>query len=535
MDATYEHTLLGIDEEKWQFAHRLFQCLAVSVRPLRVEELAEILAVRFDSEALPQFHTGWRLGDAEEAVLSACSSLITVVNIDGFQIVQFAHFSVKEFLTSGRLSPMAENLSRYHIVPHFAHTTLAQASLGLLLEFDDHSDQGSIRNYPLADYAARHWLDHCKFGDVTIAIQVATKFLFDRARPHFSAWIWIYDIDDPWRNSMPTKHPEQPEATPLYYGILCGFPWLIEHLIATYPRDVNIRGGYYGTPFLAALRAEDMNITPSPLQLLLEQNVDVDLPNEAGETPLYWASASGKSEIVQLLIERGANVHLRNEHDSTALKMASQNGHLDIVRLLIDTGADVNSCDDEGCTSLHLASLMGHVNMVKLLVEQGVSINQQNIHKDTPLRLASKSGKLEILKILVERGAAVDFPNQGGWTPLKTASHYGHMDVIRFLIDSGADLNSHDCEGWTPLHSASCQGHINIAELLIQAGADVDQITEDRETPLDVASHRGELELARLLVLRGASMECRDKNGWTPLKTASHCGHLDVEIGRAHV
>jgi hypothetical protein len=55
LDATYERTLLGIDEEKWQFAHRLFQCLSVSVRPLRVEELAEILAVRFDAGALPQF------------------------------------------------------------------------------------------------------------------------------------------------------------------------------------------------------------------------------------------------------------------------------------------------------------------------------------------------------------------------------------------------------------------------------------------------------------------------------------------------
>src|ERR1700744_5561435 len=121
LDATYEHTLLGIDEEKWQFAHRLFQCLAVSVRPLRVEELAEILAVRFDLGSLPQFYTGWRLGDAEEAVLSACSSLITVVNVHGLRVVQFAHFSVKEFLTSGRLASTTENFSRYHIVPHLSH------------------------------------------------------------------------------------------------------------------------------------------------------------------------------------------------------------------------------------------------------------------------------------------------------------------------------------------------------------------------------------------------------------------------------
>jgi len=45
LDDTYAHTLLGIDEEKRQYAQRLFRCLTVSIRPLRVEELAEILAV----------------------------------------------------------------------------------------------------------------------------------------------------------------------------------------------------------------------------------------------------------------------------------------------------------------------------------------------------------------------------------------------------------------------------------------------------------------------------------------------------------
>ncbi|KAN0135087.1 hypothetical protein V8E53_006978 [Lactarius tabidus] len=58
LDETYEHTLRRIDKVKQKFAHRLFQCLAISVRPLRVEELAEILAVRFDAGEIPQFNTG---------------------------------------------------------------------------------------------------------------------------------------------------------------------------------------------------------------------------------------------------------------------------------------------------------------------------------------------------------------------------------------------------------------------------------------------------------------------------------------------
>jgi ankyrin repeat protein len=558
LDATYEHTLLGIDEEKWQFAHRMFQCLAVSLRPLRAEELAEILAVQFDPGALPRFHADWRLGDAEEAVLSACSSLITVVNVDGFRVVQFAHFSVKEFLTSDRLSPTTENLSRYHIVPHFSHTTLAHASLSVLLELDDRTDEENIRNYPLADYAARHWLDHCQFGNVTTAIQNATKCLFDRARPYFSAWIWIYDIDDPWRSSRPTKHPEQPEATPLYYGILCGFPWLTGHLIATYPEDVNTREGYYGTPLLATIRKEDVNVASSShlphgasandmlnggtslldgkshsgrieiVQLLLEHGADVNLPNEEGESPLYWASAVGILQIVRLLVEWGADLFPQNQYDRTPVKMASHHGHLDVVRLLIDTGADFDSPDNEGWTPLHSASRQGHLNIVELLLEHGAAIEQQNCKKETPLHLACKNGKLEISHLLVERGADVHSRSEDGWTTLHMASYQGHLNVVQFLIDCGADVDARHNQGWTSLHWAAQEGYPSVVESLIEHGADIHKKSHTQVTPLNMASACGRLEIVRLLVEHGADVHSRRDDLWTPLKSASHDGHSDV-------
>jgi hypothetical protein len=225
-----------------------------------VEELAEILAVRFDhAGALPKFNPDWRLGDAEEAVLSVCSNLVSVVDVDGSQVVQFSHFSVKEFLTSDRLAAAREDLSGYHIVPHSAHTILAQASLSVLLQLDNHIDKASIKNFPLSGYAAQHWVDHGQFENVSSTIQVAMEQLFDPDKPHFSTWVWRYDIDDPWRGEHATAHPERPQAVPLYYAVLCGFRGLIEHLIATYPKDVDARGGYYESPLLAAFVKEDID------------------------------------------------------------------------------------------------------------------------------------------------------------------------------------------------------------------------------------------------------------------------------------
>ena len=125
-DETYDRTLLCIDEENREYAQRLFRCLALSIRPLRIEELAEILTIQSHEKALPTFNTDWRPANAEEAIMSVCSSLIVIVDRGGHQVVQFSHLSVKEYLTLERLAAAEEHLLYYHII---AHTILAQASL----------------------------------------------------------------------------------------------------------------------------------------------------------------------------------------------------------------------------------------------------------------------------------------------------------------------------------------------------------------------------------------------------------------------
>jgi len=191
LDETYGRTLLGIDEEKREYAQRLFRCLTIPFRPLRIEELAEIFAVRFDKAAAPTFNADWRPVDASEAVLSACSSLISIVDVAGSQVVQFAHFSVKEFLTSERLANSEKPLSSYHILPEPAHSTLARASLSVLLQLDDKIDRNAIRRFPLAPYAARYWVDHARFRSVSSHVQDLMEHLFDPSKPSFASWGWL--------------------------------------------------------------------------------------------------------------------------------------------------------------------------------------------------------------------------------------------------------------------------------------------------------------------------------------------------------
>ena len=101
--------------------------------------------------------------DAEDAILSACSSLVSVVKANGSQIAQFSHFSVKEYLTSDRLATSTTpNIRYFHDPLESAHMIMVQACVTVLLQLDEKVDRARIEGLPLAIYAAQHWADHAR-------------------------------------------------------------------------------------------------------------------------------------------------------------------------------------------------------------------------------------------------------------------------------------------------------------------------------------------------------------------------------------
>jgi hypothetical protein len=259
LDETYERMLMEIDEEKQPYASRLFQCLVISIRPLRVEEIAEVFAILPNEESTPGFNVGWRPEDPEAFILSACSTLVSIVNGWDGKVVQFSHFSVREYLTSSRIANSAP-VSHFQILPKPAHTLLARACLSVLLQLDYSIDKTRIRDFPLAWYAAEHWLDHARFEDVSSDVRDAMDCLFDKNKPHFAALLWLYDVENcriRWKLSL---HPIQPDTVSLYYAVMCGFRSLAQRLLDAHPCDVNARGGVHVTPLHAAVHKKDLDL-----------------------------------------------------------------------------------------------------------------------------------------------------------------------------------------------------------------------------------------------------------------------------------
>ena len=441
LDETYNRILKGINKAQKDNAHRLLQCLTVAVRPLLVEELAELLAFDFQASTkggLPTLKEDWRWDDEEEAVLSTCSSLITIIPRGNSRVVQFSHFSVKEYLTSSRLaqSPHGE-VSRFRIDLEPAHTIMVRACLATLLRLDDDADNGDAKLSPLANYAAQHWVDHAQFENVSSHVRDGMDDLFDSSKPHFAAWHQIYDIDEGWSSFSPFSR--EVLGSPLYYAAFCGLYDLVERLITKHPEEVNARGGLNLSPLPAALYKGHLHVA----NLLCRHGAVVDVQGYTSCTPLFAASFRGQLDIMRWLLDHGANTEARSDSRFTPLLYAADAMHFEAIHVLLEYHADVNSQGRDGETPLtwvlnYCTQKEQFVDMVRLLLEHGADPNICENDHTTPLHAVSSCGFLEAARLLLSHGAKVDEKDGKGKTPFQLAASNKHEEVTKLLVEHGA-------------------------------------------------------------------------------------------------
>jgi len=368
LDDTYERMLQGIPKEKFEHASRLFQCMVVAVRPLRVEELAEIFAIDFGSNNVPNLVAGWRPENPEEAVLSTCSTFITIIDGRGSKIVQFSHFSVKEYLTSNRLQASdVGDICQYYVTLEPAHAILAQACITVFLQLDKEKDIHRVRKLPLASYATENWFGHTKFGDVASRIQATLAYLFDPKKPHFRPRILLRGVKAFRYFEIVLYYYYPGTVTPLFLAAFCGFGRLANHLITMHALDVNAKCGSGESPLHGVSRSGEVESA----RILLDHGADTSTKSYGGYTPLHVAAMNGHLEVVQLLLENEVHLDAQTEDDLTPLSVASAWGHSDIVQTLLDHGADMTVRNKQGLTPYQIATLRGHRIVAQLLLEAG--------------------------------------------------------------------------------------------------------------------------------------------------------------------
>jgi ankyrin repeat protein len=156
---------------------------------------------------------------------------------------------------------------------------------------------------------------------------------------------------------------------------------------------------------LAVRKGDDVSVQ----QILEEDNVNVDIRDSDGGTPLQWAAWYDYTKIVEQLLDRGGDINARDlTSGRTALHEAAEQGCYDTLKLLLDKGANIEAISFRGITPLHRAAGQGGCEVTKLLLSYGANIDAETNGFGTALHLACQFGQLDTIRLLIARGINTD-------------------------------------------------------------------------------------------------------------------------------
>lgn len=184
--------------------------------------------------------------------------------------------------------------------------------------------------------------------------------------------------------------------------------------------------------------------------LLKERNIDINVQDSNGDTPLHEACVHGKDEIVELLLKfeptkgTGDKVKLRlvkNHSGHTPFHLACRKGHKVIAEKLLEFVEEpsrkllVKEEDKEGATALHVACQKNQHEIVEFLLKKGADISARKNDGMTPVHVAAEYGCLEVMEVFLNNNDfKIDIEDRYHQTPLHFATEYGKKEMMDLLL-----------------------------------------------------------------------------------------------------
>lgn len=576
LNETYARILKKIfSQRKPDIAKKILTWVAGARRPLSLDELTEAISLEPTDTLWAQCRC--RLPNSKLRMIQNCGSLLTVAHTETGDIVQFAHYTVVEFLQSTAASSDFQILLRkvnihiariclmYLSLPDF-ETQIAAVPKKSALETSParwipwmvqsnpatrviwnaateviwgrskvpavdvqallqstmklHSQRDTLkRQYRLLKYVATYWLDHCS--------EVSPDSQDDGGR----TWKLFTELtlrkshlgDIPWLG----ENPDGPHyATQFHWCMKNGHSALLRLIMDEVGTGFTTYDNLFG-PSPEAFRRSCSLGHGTLVGLYLDRYRK--LCDRDGS--IHHAVAKGHVGVVEQLLKAGADVHAADYNGLTTLHYAAREGHLNIVEQLLEAGADVHAEDNSRWTALHCAAGTGHPNIVGRLLEAGADVHAEDHNGLTTLHHAASGGHPNVVEKLLEAGANVYAANICQWTALHYAAHECHPDVAERLLKAGADVHAVDEDRLTALHYAAREGHPDVAGRLLKAGADVHAEDSSQLTALHYAARGDHLDIVERLLEAGADVHAVDRVQSTVLHYAAREGHLDI-VGR---
>lgn len=151
--------------------------------------------------------------------------------------------------------------------------------------------------------------------------------------------------------------------------------------------------------------------------------------DDHGRSALSWAAMNGERGSVQmLLMYPEVDINLQDHDGKTPLWHAAERGHLDVMKCLLNTGADAALRDWKGWTmSRKLAATNNYKALLGLLACQSKAVEYFS-----SLQEAVRAMHYDSAELLMRAGAT--FWKAGEESVLETAVRNGSFTIIRVMI-----------------------------------------------------------------------------------------------------
>lgn len=523
VDGIYQERLRAIPPQNVDTVQKIFSWLTVAIRPLRLSELTEALAVDTNLSHLPAHRAEAAVSvetqNPHRDIPHLCGNLVTIAETGA---VRLRHPSLRKYLFFAK-GPLGN--PRSTILE--AHELIARTCLVLLTS--DSKKNASMFGFrssslgtaealsSLTDYAAANWLLHYRLAETHSRLLPGTLHGCLSVMLNYACG---------YLNLSSGERSVQIAHTILRISASQGLVSLTRMCLEM---GTNLEAGSCNkckTPLALAAAGGHVEAT----HVLLQHAVSSVSPMPYDiEKLLHLAVASGLTDIAKTLLRDGAKVNTV-DHDSgrNLLHNAAASGNWELVALLMDYNADVNAVDPTTLeTPLHLGALNGHLQVVRYLVDGRDasakelaaydSIVKQPYYQSWTDELLSEDEKagaliwevgardsaeehLERLLSWSRRYADVNMRTVSALTAMDLAASKGHENVVRFLLERGAMLRKAKSAPCTALQAAVENGHMGTVKLLLAAGADMHQKFEKLGATLKHASKKGHDDVADLLV-----------------------------------
>ena len=502
---TYERILTRINNTnlQWNIAKRIFQWLACARRPLKLEEMQEAVAFEYtdkawDADKIP----------SRNSLLKICQGLVVQAPDNG--IVQFAHYTVQQYLFNNKISGVkSRNTHENQDATHHHCLSIKEAQ-------EDANDLCftylNFRDFETAiipQVQDTRFAQHSIFGPGGPGAIAGSIGL---GKPVFNAIYRVIgrstrpaalDVDYAKYLNLqqkPVNVPQDGKHEFLEY-IIENWPWHIEHpsKIPLYryenllikkslpfefrPWGPNRHFGPYGCNFCS---------TPPPYE---------QQPKELILAPMiHWAAAEGNHQLlayVDIFDNRTAlGRHLRHEaYSKETITLASRMGHTNVVGFLLRRHNFL--CWDPSL--FMVAASAGHVETLELLRQKHQE--EFDTHVDGLLFKAATNGHASMVRYLLKDIVSVEIRDDlTEMTPLQSAFAHGHEEVIRALAEGGTIVDQQDSSGATALHQAVRHGDLSMTKCLVECGAGIGCKDWQNQMPLDLAILAGHMAIAEYLL-----------------------------------